>query len=675
MQALSRRTFAQGTLLSLLHWLGVCGPAGAHDQPAGAHDQPGDGVTLVARGRPAFTLVTSDRPNDSVRYAAVELGWHIQKATGFQPAIVTESKVRSASLDKAHVFLGDTHFARKAGINFDALGPESCAIRTIGRHLCIAGHDTPGSPLDENTSAGTLFGAYELLDRYFAVRWLWPGELGTFVPRAESVVVPAQDCVVTPRLVQRHVRSAAGLRAKDHPEMGFTAAAAEEYMSAQAAFLRRNRMGRRIPANYGHAFVDWWQQYGGEHPEWFQLVNGKRGPSRPGGRFSMCISNPGLHEEIVSQWRQHGNGSQEHPPIFVNAVENDIPGQCECDVCKALDGPEPSNYRKFIPSKSKIAGKPFVSDRYARSWQAIQQIAAKYNSNAVVVGYAYMNYFAAPTSGVKLGSNIIIGFCPSSWFYPRSDEDQGWIKDQWQGWAKTDASLLMRTNYFLDGYCMPHIFTNQFSDEFQKASSNGMIGTDFDSLTGHWATQGPNIYLLMRLQMHPDVSASSILSEYYSAFGPAADDVKKYFDFWEAYTSNGRTRLHDTFEALGASRWRSWAKAAHAIYPEESFAPAEALLDRAVSSAKGDQEASMRVKFLQLGLQHAKLCSQAASKLTLGDPDSSYERGRPELQALLEFRRAHERMWISNLNHCAWVESTSWTLPGAAVQSQDPGPE
>ena len=83
----------------------------------------------------------------------------------------------------------------------------------------------------------------------------------------------------------------------------------------------------------------------------------------------------------------------------------------------------------------------------------------------------------------------------------------------------------------------------------------------------------------------------------------------------------------------------------------------------------------MRVQFLRLGLQHAKLCSLAAAKLTLGNPESNSEGGRAELQALLTFRRAHERTWISNLNHCAWVESTSWTLPGVAVQSQDPDPE
>jgi uncharacterized protein DUF4838 len=668
MPTLSRRTFAKGAAIGLLHRLGLLNPAAAKEVKS-------DGsVALVLGGRPAATLVTSDKPADPANYAAIELGWHMQKATGIQPARVSESKVTLGNPANTYIFLGNTRFARKAGIDSNAMEPEACIIRTIGRHLCIAGRDDPaGIPVDENTSAGTLFGVYELLDRYFGVRWLWPGELGTFVPQAQDVIVPALNSTILPRFLQRHVRQAAGLRARDHPEMGFTAAAARDYMTAQSVFLRRNRMGRRIAANYGHAFVDWWRTYGAEHPEWFQLINGRRGPLRPGGRFSMCISNPDLHEEVVSQWRLHGGGTQ-HPALFVNAVENDIPGQCECSVCKALDGQEPTNYRKFIPPKSKIAAKPFVSDRYARSWQAIQRVAASHDPNAVVVGYAYMNYFAAPTSGVTLGPNIMIGFCPSAWYYPRSAEEQDWMKSQWLGWAATRAQLFMRANYFLDGYCMPYLFTSQFSDEFRNAADNGMIGTDFDSLTGHWATQGPNLYLLLRLQIRPDMSRSSVLSEYYSAFGPAARAVEAYFDFWETYTSGRRAELKGAFDRLGASRWRSWARAAHAIYPEESFAPADALLQSAATLAHEDSQASKRVEFLQLGLQHAKLCSQAASKLSLGDPQSSADRGTIELKELIEFRRTHERTWISNMNHCAWVESNSWILAGTEDPS-DPDAE
>jgi hypothetical protein len=352
-------------------------------------------------------------------------------------------------------------------------------------------------------------------------------------------------------------------------------------------------------------------------------------------------------------------------------VENDTPGLCECDRCRGLDGPEPADYRKYISPKSKIAGKPVVSERYARSWLAIQEIAAKDNPNATVVGYAYFNYFPAPTSGVKLNQNIMIGFCPSSWFYPRTADEHDWMKKQWRGWADTGAQVVMRTNYFLDGYCMPYIFAHQFADDFQNAARNRLAGTDFDSLTGQWGTQGPNLYLLMRLHIRPDMAPDALLTEYYAGFGPAADDVKAYFDHWEAYTTGVRPRLDESFETLKASRWRSWAKAAHAVYPEACFAEGEALLAKASTSAADDPEAAERVKFLQLGLEHARLCSQVASQLTLGVLQSGVDRGKAELEALLKFRRAHERSWISNFNHCAWVEDLSWKLSRDTQQTPD----
>lgn len=604
-----------------------------------------------------------------MRYAAKELAWHLEKATGFRPAIQTESFVRSTSDADTLIFLGRTRLAREAGLPIGTLASETSIIRTVGKHLCIAGADGSGEPLDRNTSAGTLFGVYEFLERYLAVRWLWPGELGTFVPKAEDLVIPPVDLVVAPMLVQRHVRSGLGFKSKEHPEMGFTAAAADEYKKAQFVFLRRHRMGRRWRMSYRHAFRKWWDEYGTEHPEWFQLINGKRGPVKAGARYSMCISDPNLHEEIVSRWRRHGGGQPGHHPSFINAVENDIPGLCQCDVCRALDGPEPADYRDFISPKSKIAKLPFVSDRYARSWLAIQQIAAKDDPNAIVVGYAYFNYFAAPTSGVKLGKNVLIGFCPSSWGFPRSDEEHAWIKKQWRGWADTGARLLMRTNYFLVGYCMPYVFAHQFADEFENAAQNRLVGTDFDSLTGQWATQGPTLYLLMRLQARPEMDAETLLAEYYSGFGPAAADVKAYFDHWEEYTSASRSNYNDALAAFSASGWRSAAKIAHVAYPQASFAQGKALLAKAAEAAASDPEATERVKFLQLGLEHARLCALAASRLTLGNATATPEAGKGELEALLAFRRSHERTWISNLNHCAWVEGQSWALPNSAVET------
>jgi hypothetical protein len=429
-------------------------------------------------------------------------------------------------------------------------------------------------------------------------------------------------------------------------------------------------MGRGERMTYHHAFTDWWGRYGKDHPDWFQLLpGGKRGPAKKGGRFSMCVSNPEFQQEVVNRWKAAGGGRPGRHVI--NAVENDILGLCTCERCRAWDGKPPADYLRFTSPTSRLAKAPFVSDRYARFWLAVQQLAAKEDPDATVVGYVYFNYFAAPTSGVRLNDHVLLGFCPSGGYYPRADDEQAWYQRQWQGWREAGARLFTRTNYFLDGYCMPFIWAHRFADDFRHAARNGMVATDFDSLTGHWATQGPNLYLLMRLHTEPRRGADELLAEYYAGFGPAAGRVKEYFDYWEKYTTGGRGRTNRAFEELTASRWRTWAKAAHAVFPPACFAPAEAILAKAAAACAGDREATARVEFLRRGLEHAQLCAKAAAVLTLADPNSTPDRGRKALAELLAFRRANERSGIDNFNHDAWVEDLSWKLSAQTKQAPE----
>ena len=41
------------------------------------------------------------------------------------------------------------------------------------------------------------------------------------------------------------------------------------------------------------------------------------------------------------------------------------------------------------------------------------------------------------------------------------------------------------------------------------------------------------------------------------------------------------------------------------------------------------------------------------------------------LDTLIAFRRAHQRSFISNFNHCAWVEEQSWVFPAPAPKVED----
>ena len=619
-------------------------------------------VPIVKDGKAQAVIVTADRPSAVAAYAAEEFAKHVEKATGVRLRITTEKEQPQGA--EHRVMIGNTDAAQAAGIEMGKLAPEAFVLRTSGKDLLIAGDDGRGDPLETDTRAGTLWGVYEWLDRAVGVRWLWPGELGTFVPRAQSVSAPDMDETIAPHFFQRRLRPGLGFES-EHPALGFTTKAFEKFKLEQTEFLRRHRMGRSQPVGYGHAFTDWWKKHGKEHPEWFQLLeSGKRGPNKATSRFSMCVSNEALQKQIVSNWQSKGGH-------FINACENDILGNCTCTACRALDGPAPPDYLKYYSATSKMAGSRFVSDRYAHFWLGIQQLAAQSDPEATVIGYVYFNYFQAPTSGVKLNPHILLGYCPSGGFFPRSEDEHAWMKQQWDGWRATGARLFMRTNHLLDGYCMPFIFAHQFADEFQHAVQNGMVATDFDSLTGEWATQGPNLYVASRLHVRPDKPVDEILAEYYAAFGPAASQVKDHFDYWETYTTAHRDALSQAMESTQASRWRSWAKAAHLVFPEDCFASGEAILAKARAAAASDAESAARVAFLSTGLAHAKLCSRISKQLSLAQPIASAAETKRLLDECITFRRRVENTGIGNFNHLAWVEDLSWRLSDEVKQAPD----
>jgi hypothetical protein len=635
--------------------------AGLQVRPASA------AVTLIEDDRPQAVVVLPAAPSAVERYAAEELVYHLEKATGVRLVVVGENDVPADPA--ARIYVGRTQAAVRAGVDFAGLTREALVLRSVGDGLIVTGEDTGGDPLVDTTRCGTLWGVYELLDRFLGVRWLWPGELGVHVPKHRVVTIPDIDQTIAPAMIRRRVRDGLGRPAS---AAGLTADGYKQYARAQRVFQRRHRMGSSLPLSYGHAFEAWWERYGNKHPEFFQLLaDGRRGPATPTARFSMCVSNPDFQRYVIDQWKRASAGDGDRRRN-VNGCENDISGLCQCERCLAWDGPQPE-----LSDIYPLGDRRMVSDRYARFWLALQQLAAAEDPEANVVGYAYFNYYPAPTSGIQLNRHVLVGMCPwPGWWYPRTDGQQQWLKQQWDGWSATGASMFLRPNYFLDSYTMPHIFARQFADEFQHYARHGMIATDFDSLTGQWAAQGTNLYLLFRLHTRAEQPVDDLLAEYYSAFGPAAEHVRRYFETWEAYTMSDRDRFERAQREAGVSRYRSFAAFAHVVFPDDVFPPAEAILRQAAEAAADDPVSAARVEYLRLGLEHARMCSQLAAAnaeavRSLGQAPSrplnfqgirrlspvAVRRLREELVA---FRRATEGLFLANYDHCASVEESSW---------------
>lgn len=604
-------------------------------------------VPVVTDGRAQAVIVTAARPLPVARYAAEELAWHIERATGVALPIVSEDVVPAEPAGR--IYVGATEAAAEAGIDAAALEGEETVMRTAGNALFIVGQDEDGDPLANDTNAGTLWGVYELLERELGVVWMWPGELGTHIPPTDRVVIPDLDERIRPWLLQRNVRH--GLIRRDFVTQPFTPEGLARYAHDQSVFLRRHRMGRVHPFSYGHAFNAWWERYGAERPQWFQLVNGRRGPTSPGARFSMCVSDPELHNCIIGNWLAE---REARPGEFVNIniCENDIRGMCECETCMSWDGPQPEEiHPRFGPR--------VVSDRYARFWKIISERAAAIDPDAVVMAYAYVNYAPAPSPDITLPPNMMVGTVPDI-FFPRTAEQQRWTLQQWAGWARTGASIFLRPNYTLNGYVMPHIYAHQFAEEFQFEAAHGMKATDFDSLGGQWATQGTNLYALMRLHTRPERDIDELLGEYYSGFGPAADTVREYFDYWEQFTTAMLTRedLPD-----GITNWSRYARDAHRLFPVEALARGAAILERAAAQVAGQEPFAARVRFLQTGLEHARRCARVAELVAGDDPQVSPLSVRRAVAELGRYRREIENTGVSNLNFAAFIESRSWQVP------------
>ncbi len=136
----------------------------------------------------------------------------------------------------------------------------------------------------------------------------------------------------------------------------------------------------------------------------------------------------------------------------------------------------------------------------------------------------------------------------------------------------------------LDGHNLPIFFARKLGEDFSYAAAHGLIGTDFDSLTGQWASQGPNLYLLARLHECPRMTVAKVLDEYYSAFGPAAAAVRAYFAHWEKVSD----AVTDDLAKEAELHWASFYRDADRIFTPGVLATGRDLLEKAAAAAQSD---------------------------------------------------------------------------------------
>ena len=193
-----------------------------------------------------------------------------------------------------------------------------------------------------------------------------------------------------------------------HPELpvndlGYTKAdyikirsKAEETISKDDGWMRWHRMGGSLRLRSGHAFMQYWDMYGKDHPEWFALQpNGSRDQSRSKTRARFCSSNIELIAEIAKNKINELRKNPGFNSVSIGPNNGASLTFCVCESCKKLDPPGGKKIH-FLDRRPGEQDRRIeyvsLTDRMFFFWNEIAKRVAKAFPDALLVADAYSAY-------------------------------------------------------------------------------------------------------------------------------------------------------------------------------------------------------------------------------------------------------------------------------------------
>jgi hypothetical protein len=623
------------------------------------------GLTLVKDGEPTSVIVIADEATSSAKAAALELQYHIKKMSGVDLPILTpdEAPPDGATL----VLLGKSPLTDELGIDTSALPKEGYVIRTVGDALVILGDDTDDHGTiedaffsDHNVRTGTLFGVYALLEDWLGCRWIWPGESGECIPARSTVQLPPLDVKEGPALIRRGFRILANRDLQRPWPPFFDDDGVKSLRQDQRVWARRMRLGRSANLQLDSLFDSWWQRYHVKYPEIFALkADGTRGPGGRGPEdIHMCVSDPKLWELQIDWFKKTRLRFPDRHDLA--ASESGRSGDyCTCENCRAwdattedlpkavLDALDPNVRNNLKPGEDGLPES--LSTRYARYYNELARRVREIDPEGFVT---VRLPFRDPPVGVTLAPNILVRYDDLS-TAPATESERESARRRLLGWTASDDGapgpmIMVRLNTPGDSENgMPFNVSRELADNVRFGLERGAKIVDINAMFGHWAAWGPTYYVLTRMMWQgKKADPEALEKEWYAAFGPAEGPVRAYYDFWEKYIRDVRTRPGERQRVSELAvkyniRWGARILLIGEHYPPEVFVEARRLLDAALAAAaNADEAVKERLRVIEISLRDAELTAPAVRLARAAlDDEANLPKLKEALEALIAYRR------------------------------------
>jgi hypothetical protein len=483
------------------------------------HSTPkGRPVPLVEDGQAKATVVVpaaavKDRKH-AASLAARELVDHIKQSTGAELPVVADSE---APAEGVLLLLGPNAATEAVGITAADLPLEGFRVKTFDdgqrRGLAICGRPVQEGEPKEGGNA-TLWGAYDVLERFVGVRWYYPREDGRIVPEHESIVIPPVHYTDAPVRPKRTI---------------FAVPKGVDYRTG----FRRYRQGNSSPMPHTWCHTPTaWNVHKEEHPETFELrLDGTRAERMP------CYGNPETAQVYVQDLERYyrdgdkavftrpNGGTWGLPaPNVIPISPPDKGVECHCEFCKPLYDPDATAHGR-------------ASRVVAHHVRLVAEAVKKRWPEKLVWYLPYSNY-TVPPADLELPDNVVVGLCLMYGAGNAKEPTLAAVHDEWIAkwaaitgrpvhlweylcWPANNTALPFQYPHVLKDFCQRH------RKDVEGTFINGGAGPP--SLDGGcFAFQHPTLYCWFRVMWNPDFNVDAALDEYVRLMhGPAREPMGK----------------------------------------------------------------------------------------------------------------------------------------------------
>lgn len=523
----------------------------------------------------------------------------------------------------ASLVLGSNVWSVAAGVVPDGSVRDGFRIRAARDRVYVVGNDddvdVPGlmrrGAHTARFRSGTLFGVYEFLERFAGVRFYFPGEMGTVVPRSRSLAARGDLSVLPAFTVRDCCISSAGTWPDDIGENGPVRISPKEADGLRLLYkLRLRECAERPSCCHGQNRFRIAERFSDTHPEYFMLR--KDGTRCTGTNFvhswqgrQLCHTSPVwdvIREETIDRVRKGAKN--------VDVMPQDGMQPCWCATCQA----------RFRTTDFSLSS-GYATDLIWSNTVAVAKAITAAGLQGSVSQMAYGTYRNIPDFDIPDNVNLVLAV-GGPWSESRPD-----IRDRQVAFVRDWSRKLGRKVAWIWTYPMKNYGRLQAPGVPQHAphaylSFYGRVapyinGSFAETSCGkggvlHLIHNYLNFYAFSKFAWDHAFDLDAALAEHHRLmFGAGAKEMGKFFDrlekLWIGQVAIpsviGETEIGPVM-IKGPSEQDLWTQ----IYTPKVLAELGGHLDRAASLARADPLAAKRIAWIRAGFYGTLLEASSA---------------------------------------------------------------